>query len=375
MSAADADDLAPAQAEVPARAPVSYLAQRRGQRAPFVVELARFVLVALGYLSLVPALAWYLAYLQLGDDHWWMFVLNSGATYLFAPVPLVLVAALATRRWALAGFALLPVLVAGLVFGQALVPRALKVAAAPPDAPSLSVMTLNLHAHHDDPRAAAAAIRAAGADVLAVQELTPEMAEALAAQLEDLYPYSEIPGNLRTAGQGVFSRYPLEELGREYGWHGQRNPFAVVLHLPWSDAVLVNNHNLSTSRALGEWPSEIETSMRQRERVSESLVALADASPLPVIVVGDFNTPERSTAYAIMTERFADAWPRAGFLFGHSFPGGPLAPTPFGVRPPNWLLRIYYVFYTPELAAVDARIGPWDGVSDHRPVLATLVWQ
>lgn len=343
-------------------------------RSPFAVELARFVLVAIGFLALLPALAWYLAYVRLGDDRWWMFLLNSGATYLFAPVPIVLLAALLTRRWGLAVAALVPTVVGLMVFGPLLVPRSLKVGAVDADAPRLSVMTFNLHALNDQPEAVGAAIVSAGADVVALQELTPEMAERLRVELEDSYPYFEIPDNLRTAGQGVLSRYPLEPLGRDHGWTGLRNPYGVWLRLPWGDAVLINNHNLSTSRSLGEWPIEISDSMRQRERVSRILVDFAAGSPVPVIAVGDFNTTERSSAYELMRSRFDDAWLEAGFGFGHTFPGGPLAPTPFGISPPSWLLRIDYVFFTPELSAIDARIGPWDGASDHRPVVAVLAW-
>jgi endonuclease/exonuclease/phosphatase (EEP) superfamily protein YafD len=38
-----------------------------------------------------------------------------------------------------------------------------------------------------------------------------------------------------------------------------------------------------------------------------------------------------------------------------------------------WLLRIDYIFHSRDWRTHWARIGPWDGVSDHRPVLARLV--
>ncbi len=345
-----------------------------GARSPFAVELARFALVAIGYLSLLPALIWYLAYLRLGDDRWWMFVLNSGATYLFAPVPIVLVAASLTRRWGLVAAALVPAIVGLMVFGPLLVPRALKVGAVDANAPRLSVMTFNLHSHNDSPDAVLAAIVSAAADVVALQEISPAMADRLRLELQDRYPYAEIAAGVDGAGKGVLSRYPLEALGRAHGWFNTRSPQGVLLHLPWGDVALFNNHNTSTSRTLSEWPTEISDSMRQRERTSDMMVEFAAGSPLPVIALGDFNTTERSSAYLLMRKGFQDAWLEAGFGFGHTFPGGPLAPTPFGVSPPPWLLRIDYVFHTPELTAVDARIGPWDGISDHRPVVAVLAW-
>lgn len=138
-------------------------------RPPFLVELLRFVLVGIGYLSLLPALAWYLAYIRLGDQMQWMFLVNSGATYLFAPVPIVLLAALLTRRWGLAVAALVPLMrrCAGVraVVGAEVV----EGPAGRPSAPRLSVMTFNVHAHNDAPDALVASILAAGADIVALQ--------------------------------------------------------------------------------------------------------------------------------------------------------------------------------------------------------------
>lgn len=344
------------------------------RRQPFIIELLRFVLIAIGYIALLPALAWYLAYVRLGDENWWMFVLNSGATYLFAPVPIVLVAALIGRRWGLAVAAVVPLIVGLLVFGPLLVPRALKVADVGPEAPRLKVMTFNVHVHNQTPESVIASILAADPDIVALQELSPAMTESVRVALRDSHPHFMIAAQVGSAGNGVLSRYPFEQLTRAQGWSDTRSPLGVMVHLPWGDMVLFNNHNTSTSRSLGDWPTEIDEAMRQRERVSESLVAFAAASSVPVIAIGDFNTTERSTAYALMRTGFDDAWLEAGFGFGHTFPGGPLAPTPFDISPPPWLLRIDYVFHTSELTAVDARIGPWDGASDHRPVVAVLAW-
>jgi endonuclease/exonuclease/phosphatase (EEP) superfamily protein YafD len=43
-----------------------------------------------------------------------------------------------------------------------------------------------------------------------------------------------------------------------------------------------------------------------------------------------------------------------------------------GIDVPKWLIRIDYVFCSYDWQAIDARIGPWDGKSDHRPVIAEV---
>ena len=38
-----------------------------------------------------------------------------------------------------------------------------------------------------------------------------------------------------------------------------------------------------------------------------------------------------------------------------------------------WFVRIDHLFTTNGIVCLDASVGPWDGFSDHRAVVATLV--
>jgi hypothetical protein len=42
------------------------------------------------------------------------------------------------------------------------------------------------------------------------------------------------------------------------------------------------------------------------------------------------------------------------------------------VASPGRLFRIGHTWYSPPWRAVQARVGPWDGQSDHLPLFATL---
>lgn len=343
-------------------------------RRPFLVELLVFLVVVLAYLLLLPATLWFAAYRQLGDDHWWMFVINSIAPYLFLPVPLVLVGGLLARRWGLVVASLVPVAIFVMLFGQLFVPRTMRVDAVPPGTPTLTVMTYNLHAHNEGFDAVANAIVEAGADIVALQELSQPMADALYQRLSDRYPYSDLIPNSGWGGLGVFSTVPLRVKQQRMGGTGRRNPQVLTLELPWGESTFINVHNLSIPRTLPDWPSEITNSLRQRERVAQAISDFARQRSAPIIAVGDFNTTERSSAYETVAAVLADSWREAGVGFGHTFPGGPLSPTPLGVTLPPWLLRIDYVFHSDEYGTLAADIGPWDGGSDHRPVLTELAW-
>lgn len=344
------------------------------QRRPFLVELLTFVWVALAYLLLLPATVWFAAFRQLGDDPWWMFVINSVAPYLFLPVAIVLIIAILARRWSLAVASLVPTAIFVMLFGQLFVPVSARATAVEPSAPTLTVMTFNLHARNEGVDAIAAAIRSSGADVVALQELEASVSAGLVERLGDLYLYRDLIPNAGWSGLGVFSKVPLRPEQQRMGGTNRRNPQVVTLQLPWGDTTLVNVHNLSIPRTLPDWPSEITASLAQRERVARAIHDYSLQRSTPMIALGDFNTTDRSTAYETVTLSLTDSWREVGYGFGNTFPGGPLSPTPLGVSVPPWLLRIDYVFHSNEMVATEAVIGPWDGGSDHRPVLVTLAW-
>ena len=346
-----------------------------GRRRPFVVELFSFIAVLLGYLLLLPAIVWYPAYLSIGDSRWWMFVINSIAPYLFLPVPLVLLLALLSRRWALFIAALLPTLLFLMLFGPLFVPRAMKVTAVPAGTPGITMLSHNLHVWNEDADGIAASLTSSGADVIALQELSAEMAAALERRLSDEYPYNDLVLRDGWDGLGVFSRIPLTPVGDRIGTSRTRNPQISRLHLDWGDAILINVHNLSIPRTLPDWPTEITYSVAHRESVAHGIADYAGRDGrLPIIAAGDFNTTSRSTAYELVAAGLQDSWVEAGFGFGTTFPGGPFSPTPLGVTVPDWLLRIDYVFHSDEIVATDARFAPWDGTSDHRPIMVKLAW-
>jgi endonuclease/exonuclease/phosphatase family metal-dependent hydrolase len=84
-----------------------------------------------------------------------------------------------------------------------------------------------------------------------------------------------------------------------------------------------------------------------------------------------------NSPYRMLTNSgLRDAWLEAGFGLGHTFPGNKspgTSRTHIGdVYIPEWLVRIDYIFVTPEWNVSSAYIARTDGYSDHRPVVAIL---
>jgi vancomycin resistance protein VanJ len=272
------------------------------------------------------------------------------------------------RRWRLAGTALSGVACFGLVFGPALVP------APEPQVTGqrLTVMSYNMLASNREIARVLDAVRTSGADVVGVQELSPAAARAFERELRELYPYQLLSADGTVDGMGVLSKWPIREVGTlpGEGWVGA--PQIVDVAFGAQSVRLINFHAIPP---LGS-SSGIEAKMRVREQQMQQIADAARTAALPVIAVGDMNTPPGSGAHRIVTSVLTDAWEARGASFGHTWPSSRgLRERPnaiFGVTLPYFFVRIDYVLHSPAFTTVAVRQGPVFTGSDHRAVIAEL---
>ncbi|WP_022835297.1 endonuclease/exonuclease/phosphatase family protein [Salisaeta longa] len=261
-------------------------------------------------------------------------------------------------------------------------------------APALRVMSYNAPVHGPHPDSLAqrtvALVQQAQPDLLGLQEpwlrLTKRRTVAGAPHLQallrrtDLRPTPALRPRERIR-QPVLARIPLTAyktyiLGTDslfaetvatrttVRWQGRR--LAVYnVHLntvspskPWRAAL---------TRMLNGtfWWEAIETyrqAMLRRAREARVLRDLIAHEPLPVIVLGDFNSTRHHWAYHHVAEGLRDAYTIAGRGWG-------------GTYPATWpLVRIDHILVSKALRVQGARVLPTYGYSDHRPVVAELVW-
>lgn len=338
-------------------------------------------LIALAYSYFVGLFAWALLRYLFGDRWWWLFLLSSLAAYLFAPLCLIPFVAFATRRsdlWVGSG---LGFILWATLYGALFFPGTGFVQAAQPDSAALTIMSYNMLRHNHASEYVLAAIQSADADVVTLQELNVSTAEAIRHKLSAIYPYQILVPGVDSPGMGVLSRYPLYDTGETLPGRWIGIPQILTLDFIGTQITLFNIHAISTSMGYGGnlriEPEKMEASIWEREQQIHILMDAVAAHHNPVIVTGDFNTGDQSEAYAIVTRRLKDAWREAGWGLGHTFPGadipGSSRPAIGGIRIPKWLIRIDYIFHSDDWHAINAQIGPWDGRSDHRPVIAELV--
>lgn len=330
-----------------------------------------YAVTGFALLNSLAACGWTLLHLGFGDRWWWLFLVNSGAVYLFAPIPFLLAWAILTRRRALS-LLLAGVLGIGAIFyGEAFIPKPIP---ANTGVPAVTFMTANLLGFNLQTREVVAAIRTANADVIGFQELSPWMAEAIRRDLAVEYPYQVLDPQPSVTGMGVISRLPLQATAEQLPGNWIGTPQVLHLTVQAQQVTLVNFHAIST---YSPSPTGIERTNTERERQARTLANFAGARSTPVVLMGDFNATDQSDAYRILSAHLNDAWRNAGWGLGRTYPGtnlsGTTSPEFYGIPFPRWLVRIDYIFYSDDWQAASATLGPWNGGSDHRPVIARLL--
>jgi vancomycin resistance protein VanJ len=223
----------------------------------------------------------------------------------------------------------------------------------------LRVMSFNTSWHNADVPRLAAAVGAYDPDLLLVQEISPEVFAALRETLRAAppggtgYAYAAYEPEV---GQGVVSRFPLAgSTAMKARGKAQR----VLVRGPGGPLAVYNVHPLRS----GGW--------RQRfDQIAALLDEDVSGEEAPVIVAGDFNTPEHSQLYAVLERRLTNAHRAAGSGFGFTYPSRDFRL--LGLLPLPPLVRIDHIFFDDRLVAVAAGTLPDAGGSDHRPVFAEL---
>lgn len=321
-------------------------------------------------------LSWLVLRTWLGDRVWWLALLNTFVPFLFLPLAVLgPVAALFRWRWVRIGAAL-PALVFLGLYGSFFCP-AWPAPAGAGEIP-LTVMTFNIWGESRGQETAQAIVAQGTPDVVAIQELGPEMEVVLREQIGELYPYSALRGARAHRGMGVLSRYPLVELDaerlRDPAWEVQ----VVRIETAHGPLILYNIHPLSTNVLVyieeGKGiATRTEASFAARQALIDRLVEDIAGQLYPVIVAGDLNVTDQSAAYRLLARHLVDVHRAAGWGFGHTFPayGGRFR----GVPIPPRLMRIDILWVSAELIPLHCQVGREYGESDHLPVWAELGWK
>ena len=185
------------------------------------------------------------------------------------------------------------------------------------------------------------ALSAQDADVIALQELSPAVADALQTRLKDMYPYADFRPSRETEGVGLFSRYPITDV--IYKWKPQVQRATVDVR--GADVTVLNVHAPAPYRSGSTGPLAAYDP-QQREPRFEVLLRRIDEATGPLVVLGDFNLSDREWRYNDVSARLTDVFSDDGSrlrlhlsqLHARARPAG-AAPRPHRLRVGGWRRR------------------------------------
>lgn len=217
------------------------------------------------------------------------------------------------------------------------------------------------------------------ADVVCLQEVDVYKNDAfltlaeVKSTLSKKYPYSYLDfivyDQRHQYGMMVWSKYPLiNKQSIHYETVGNMsNRCDIVVG---NDTLRLFNNHLESYNFLPDDFDDIDRieakwrrALPLRNQQARVVRAEIEASPYPVIVVGDFNSVALSYAYWHISRGLHDAWNETHYPWKW---GSTFEYKGFGVR-------IDYILSSESLIPTACFVSPFHG-SDHKPVTATLEW-
>lgn len=301
----------------------------------YAMSVGGFVILWLLGGEAIPVLAW----------------LTNILHILLLPIPLLLVLIVLLRQWRTV-LLVLPLLAIWIaIFAPPFLPKSTEQ----PEGTTLRIATFNV-LQQSTPELLEI-IRAMDADVIALQELSPNSVEVFNA-LSDRYAYTALHPQDGVAGLGIYSRYPI--MADEYRaiGNGQQR---VLLDVAGVQVAVFNVHTVP--------PFSIRLQVERSTQVA-ALLDWSTAETGAVIVLGDFNMTPLTADYRAVTVHLADVFGAVGQGLGFTYPSwGQVSGLP-GILPP--LVRIDYVFISQRLLPLSAAVWAQSDSADHRPVVVQV---
>jgi len=313
----------------------------------------RALLTTVAVAALAVAVAGVLARYVPLSNHVVMFAAALSPYLMTAAVASVVLFVL-SRRWMLA-IAATAAMIAGIAVELPLFTSERTDHAA--GAVALRVMTANLYFGQADASSLVATANAS-ADVLAVQELTPESVRRLStAGLDKSFPYRALDARSGASGIGLWSRFPITESKRIDDYHLATVSARIRVEGVEFDPTLLVAH------MSGPWPQPIDDWRWDMGHMQGTMSDLAKSVGAGcAIVAGDFNsTPDMREFRSLLQNGFQDASQQAGAGLNRTFPAD--------IRIPP-LIAIDHVL-TFQCTATSAETARLPG-SDHRGLISRL---
>ena len=311
----------------------------------------------------IAVLLWFACWLLLGDANWWLVLLNRAVPFIFIPALLLGGWVVFVRQPKFILLLLLPAILFALTYYPYLFPKFTK---STEGTTTLTIMTYNVLFSNYDYDAVADVILTYKPDLVALQEVQPEMMSELEERLGNEYPYSLMGTQNDYGTTAIFSRHPVTDA---YVLDLQADRPAVIVKTKIDDqeVTFVSVHLL----AYNLWwtkPKDIPTTVMERtfNQNRQAYMVLGESrTQKGIVLIGcDCNSYETSSSYRILSSRLKNSAREVGWVLG-----GDVLP---GTKQDIYLQHIDYVWYRGAINPVNVFKIADSGGSDHLPVLAVF---
>ncbi|MCB0063421.1 MAG: endonuclease/exonuclease/phosphatase family protein [Caldilineaceae bacterium] len=309
----------------------------------------------------VGTIIWIFLWIFRGDHSWWMILLDHYGSLLLL-VALLLSLFTFVNRYGCLTLLLLPALIFGVtLFGRYWIPQ-IDTDSTPPD---LTVMTYNVLWDNTDFTAIERLLRTHDPDLIALQEVGPELFRHLQTNLANEYAAFVMADEPAGSTTAILSRYPIRnatllDLG------AIRPAVVVDLTIHDQTVTFVSSHLLYYGWLrvpLSELAPHIETVHRlQNGQVQRLLAELVRRNSDSIVLGCDCNSIDTSATQQTLNSYFKNTAKVSGWVLPQ-----PAAPR---LGPFYFPQRIDYIFYRGRLKPRGTYTIFDNAGSDHLPVLA-----
>ncbi|UTW61587.1 endonuclease/exonuclease/phosphatase family protein [bacterium SCSIO 12741] len=232
----------------------------------------------------------------------------------------------------------------------------------------ISIITYNLFFKNKAPQQSLSILEQAQADVLFLQEITPQWYAILEKKLSKSHPYRVVLPYRGTHGLAVYSRFPLKQI--KVMNNDSKLPFAqwVSLEVAGRKLLAVHAHLASPAVAV-ENPDRFfplihknhQLRIEQLNQIQEQAI-LWEPDYSSIFLIGDLNTTPHEPIYRQLTDDWVDGFEEAGSGNPDNFPNSSHLPA---------ITRLDYVMAKGELQFQKVQVFK-GGSSDHLALKARV---
>lgn len=293
-------------------------------------------------------------WLALGETNYVVNIFVNTMPIALLPAPILLLIAFFFRQWKSLFMLIAALAMLGGLYGDILFPPGPNLLIRGHE---VTLLTYNVQRRNTDFESIEQILRSQDADIVAMQEVTPEMRNYFDENLSDLYPFQVASANERTEHtQVILSKWSIDV-------QGQRRFMRGVIEIGETGAELIV-YSVQLSNPLTDDGEGFDDNTRSQQGEIVRRMA-ADEEGMPLVILGDFNMSDATNEYREFTTNYVDAFRYTERGFGATFPNWRYTNPSFNFMPP--LIRLDYAFVSLNIDPADARVIQ-EGNSDHYPL-------